>query len=332
MSDDLHVNMRTLEAENAHLKTENARLKAEAEKAHIQIEASEHLVTQASAGWVRAHELGRRIRDLEAENARLKADATTAWEQAHKLDAALQAQAAVTSGATYHADSLAVWNKITPLDLSPRFLEAYQAGIRSGHRLGKAAGVDDDIHIEWRVHILCAAAQHASKLAGDFVECGVSTGIYSLAICTYLDFNSLDRDFWLFDTFNGIPASHMAEEEREARTAESELLYVECYELARSNFAPYPRAQLVRGTVPETLETVPIERVAYLSLDMSIVAPERAAIEHFWPKLVPGGIVVLGNYGWKPYPLQRQAMDDFAASVGVGIMLLPTGQGLLIKP
>jgi predicted O-methyltransferase YrrM len=164
------------------------------------------------------------------------------------------------------------------------------------------------------------------------VECGVNTGIFSLAICQYLDFNRLDRDFWLFDTFAGIPESHMRDEEREARTAESALLFEDCYERARANFAPYPRAHLVRGTVPETLDTVSIERVAYLSIDMNIVNPERAAIEHFWPKLVSGGIVVVDNYGWKPYPLQRQAMDEFAARVGVGIMLLPTGQGLMFKP
>jgi hypothetical protein len=53
-------------------------------------------------------------------------------------------------------------------------------------------------------------------------------------------------------------------------------------------FAPFPRAILVRGRIPETLQSVTIDRVAYLSSDMNIALSERAAIEFFWPKLSPG--------------------------------------------
>jgi hypothetical protein len=35
-----------------------------------------------------------------------------------------------------------------------------------------------------------------------------------------------------------------------------------------------------------------VNRVAYLAIDVNIVYREVAAMEHFWDKLVPGGIVV----------------------------------------
>lgn len=268
-------------------------------------------------GWARAHELDAEVR--------------RAWEHAHKLNDDLQAHVAVMAATTHYADSLAVWNKATPFLDDPRFMTAYRRGMNSGHRISRKEGSAADLHIEWRVHTLCWAAAHASKLTGDFVECGVNTGIYSLAICHYLDFNSLDRDFWLFDTFNGIPASQMTDGER-AVIRPDVANYFECYELARSNFAPYRRAHLVRGTVPETLDTVTIERVAYLSIDMNITAPEVAALEHFWPRLVSGGVVVLDDYGWLAHTAQRVALDAVAQRVGVSILTLPTGQGLLLKP
>jgi predicted O-methyltransferase YrrM len=84
--------------------------------------------------------------------------------------------------------------------------------------------------------------------------------------------------------------------------------------------------------VPESLSTVEVDRVAYLSIDMNIAYPERKAIEHFWPKLAPGALVVLDDYGWMNYEEQKQTMDDFARGVGVEILTLPTGQGLLVKP
>lgn len=212
-------------------------------------------------------------------------------------------------------------------------MTAYRAGMNSGHHIGRPPGSQEDIHIEWRTHICCWAAWHAKQLPGDFVECGVNTGIYSLAVCNYIDFNATDKSFYLFDTFAGIPEEQISEEERlSGREQENLVLYEECYELAKQNFSLYPKARLVRGKVPDTLTSVPIDRVCYLSLDMNIVIPELAAIEYFWDKLVPGAPVILDDYGWLNYSKQKKAMDAFAAGKGVKIASLPTGQGLLLKP
>src|SRR5262249_43682694 len=61
-------------------------------------------------------------------------------------------------------------------------------------------------------------------------------------------------------------------------------------------------------------------------------APEIAAAEHFWDRLVSGGIVVLDDYGWTKHINQKHAFDEFANARGVKVLGLPTGQGLIIKP
>lgn len=236
-------------------------------------------------------------------------------------------------GTAYCADGLAVWRKDVAFMRDPRFLAAYAMGMNSGHKIGRPKGSDIDIHIEWRVAICCWAAKHASHLGGDFVECGVNTGMLSLAVCNYINFNSLNRNFYLFDTYDGIPPEQITDAEaRVGRGDENSQHYEECYDVARRNFAGFPRAKLIRGKVPDTLSTVKIDKIAYLSIDMNVALPERAAIEYFWPKLVPGGIVILDDYGWINYPAQKATHDEFAAREGVDIFLLPTGQGLLLKP
>ena len=223
----------------------------------------------------------------------------------------------------YDADGLRVSGKNVPFLSNERFMAAYRAGINSGHRFG-------DVHIEWRVAVACWAASNAMRLPGDFVECGVNTGILSLAICNYVDFNASAKRFWLFDTFDGIP-----EEQALAGEAQVDAMnrkYRDMYEVAVRNFAPFPRACLVRGRVPDTLAAQPIERVAYLHLDMNIAYPERAALEFFWPKLVQGAFVLLDDYAWKGYDAQMRSADEFARSQGVEILALPTGQGMLVKP
>jgi O-methyltransferase len=233
---------------------------------------------------------------------------------------------------SYEGDSFAVWGRTIGFMKQPRFLDAYKAGIHSGHVFGKQTGRHDDLHIEWRAAVNCWAGHHASRLLGDFVECGTNTGIYSLAICRYLDFNSLNKQFFLFDTFCGIPVEQISEREHELNRSNENRFYPDCWDLVQANFRPYPKVKLVRGKVPDTLSAVDIPRVSYLSIDMNIAKPERAAIEHFWDRLVPGALVVLDDYGFSTRREQKEEMDDFAANRNIPIFELPTGQGLIIKP
>jgi O-methyltransferase len=253
-------------------------------------------------------------------------------ELSRRLDALTAKHAAATrwGDPTYDSDCLRVWNKHTDFMADPRFVAAYQAGMRSDHRLDRHAPETVDIHIEWRIHVCCWAAWHAKQLVGDFVECGTNTGIMSLAVCHYIDFNSTGKRFFLFDTYRGIPEDQIGSQE--AHALEQNLAYRDCFATAQRNFDPFPNAILVRGKVPHTLPTQPIDEVCYLMLDMNIVHPEREALAYFWEKLVPGAIVLFDDYGWLGYEAQKNAHDAFAAAHGVKIMNLPTGQGMLIKP
>jgi O-methyltransferase len=216
----------------------------------------------------------------------------------------------------FDADGMKLWDKNLSALHDPKFLSACEIGLSGGPP------------IQYRAYVCCWAATQAAKVPGDFVECGVNEGWLSLTMCHYLDFNTLDKSFFLFDTYRGIPGEQITERER-VRAALH--VYPECYERTRQKFSPFPKAKLIRGLVPDTLPTVEIDKVSYLSIDMNIVKPERAAIEFFWPKLSAGGVVVLDDYAFGGYEAQHESMDEFASKVGANILTLPTGQGLIIK-
>jgi O-methyltransferase len=273
-----------------------------------------------------AIELAQHAQGLEAQNQELR----------RLLDDNKQTIARFNSfveNLTYNADGIATTSKNTEFLEDPRFRRAYRRGMQSGHRINHLTDPENDLHIEWRVAIALWAATHATHLPGDFVECGTYTGILSLAICDYLNFNALDKDFYLFDTFEGVPLAQIQEaEDRAYRERVNRAWYSDCFHLAERNFSPFPRVHLVQGIVPDTLMSVEIERVSYLSIDMNIAYPERAALEHFWPRLVSGGIIVFDDHGFHGHELQKATHDDFARAHGVEIFMLPTGQGLLLKP
>lgn len=216
----------------------------------------------------------------------------------------------------FDADGMKLWDKNLASLSDPSFVRAYGSGTPEG------------VHIEFRAYVCCWAASQAARIPGDFVECGVNEGWLSLTICNYLGFNSLDKSFYLFDTYEGIPDDQITDQERERAAVHR---YSDCYERTKQKFSPFPRAKLVRGKVPDTLTMAKIDKVSYLSIDMNIAKPERDAIEFFWPKLSTGGIVILDDYAFTGYEIQHESMNDFAAQIGVHILTLPTGQGIMIK-
>ena len=236
----------------------------------------------------------------------------------------------VVESVSFYGDFLKTCNKSLAFLNDPKFIKAYERGMEAPRKA--KPDIANNLDLRYRFHTCIWAAKHASKLEGDFVECGVNLGALSMGVCEYLDFNKIDKSFYLFDTYEGIPESHVsAEENINEIKAYNQSMYFECYEMVQEIFKPFKKAQLVRGTVPETLTDVEIDKVAYLSIDMNLAKTEVAAMEFFWDKLVPGAVVVFDDYGWAAHKAQQVALDAFAKERNHAIMTLPTGQGLLIK-
>lgn len=196
------------------------------------------------------------------------------------------------------------------------------------YRAGEATRSWAGWPLRWRAHVVCWAAEHGTKLAGDFVECGVNRGGNARMILEYLG-PEFHRPMYLLDTFQGFSESHLSATER-ARAGQN-YAYADCLSDVRETFRAYPFVHVIPGTVPETLSQVPSSQVAFLSIDMNCTAPEIAAAEHFWPRLSPGAIMLLDDYGFSAHIEQKRAFDKFAASKNVPILSLPTGQAVIIK-
>ena len=214
-----------------------------------------------------------------------------------------------------------------------KFVNAYSEGVTTLELLGEHGKT---FHYDMqRVYTCCWAARHALSLPGDFVECGVNTGFLSRSVMSYIDFQcQKDKRFYLLDTFKGIPLEQLNTDEKEAEFEHyNERVYgTDVYRIAQQNFADFDNAVLIKGAVPETLDQVPSTQICYLSIDMNCAYPEVAAIEYFYDKLVPSAVVVFDDYGFDGYESQRKALDDFADRKGIEIFMMPTGQGVLVRP
>ena len=228
---------------------------------------------------------------------------------------------------TFSGDGLVTYYHSTDSLQDERFQRAYAAG--------KATDSWWGLDPQWRAYVICWAAQRGRSIAGDYVECGVHRGGYSRMLADYVDLANLpDKKLYLVDTYCGIPERYhedVAGKMLEKLYSE-DLRYADTYDDVVRTFQPFPNAVAIRGTVPDTLPKVPAERVCYLSIDLNVAAPSVAAAAYFWPRMTPGAVMVLDDYGFINFHDQKLAFDEFASEIGVEILSIPTGQGLLIKP
>jgi len=210
-----------------------------------------------------------------------------------------------------------------------RFRQAYERGVQA------SGGVDPGI--EWRIHVGLWAARVASQIQGDFVECGVNAGFLSSAILQYLDWPQLGKKFYLVDTFEGPALEQFSEEELKSGRLQIALraidagAYVTDVERVRQNYSEWDGIEIVKGRVPDVLPELKAQEVAFLHLDMNCAFPEVAALRFFWERVSSGGIVLFDDYAYSGHDAQMRALGEAAWALGTEALVLPTGQGLLIK-
>ena len=220
-------------------------------------------------------------------------------------------------GYTFAGDMLITLDRNVSFLEDQRFMQAFNP-----------AAVDEtEKSLVWRLHVLCWCAFNSLRAEGDFVECGVFRGLSTAVAARYLEFGSQPREWYLYDTFAGIPADQL-------NTGHSNPEYFQTpglYEAAVQRFAEYRNVHVVRGRIPEVLAERAPARVAFLHLDLNSAAAEAAALEFFAERFSPGAFVLLDDYGWRGFREQKLAADRFFGRLGKPIMELPTGQGLVIK-
>jgi O-methyltransferase len=222
---------------------------------------------------------------------------------------------------TYNEDGLATCLNCDFIT-DPHFEKAYKAAATTNPWPGFA--------LHWRVYIVCFFADHVKSLDGDFVECGVNTGAYAKSIIEYTGFNNLNKTFHLLDTYDGLVPDLVSEQEKQDGLKGYLTQYKNVYDRVLETFK-HDKVNIIKGTVPDTLPLCTANKIAYLSIDMNCVAPEVAALEYFYDKVLSGGVILLDDYGFPQHINQKIAHDKFAKEKGEVILCLPTGQGVILK-
>jgi hypothetical protein len=161
----------------------------------------------------------------------------------------------------------------------------------------------------------CLERVLADGVPGDFIETGVwRGGVCILARGVLRAYGADDRAVWVADSFAGLPATGADAHPDDIRLAmhEHNAVLAVSEATVRANFARYglldDQVRFLPGLFRDTLPTAPIEQLAVLRLDGDLYESTRDALENLYPRLSPGGFVIIDDY---LVPGCRAAVDEF---------------------
>lgn len=186
------------------------------------------------------------------------------------------------------------------------------------------------VDVKYRGYIIQWAVSHVRELSGDFVECGTYNAKAATLILNLEDFHEQKRIFHLFDTFSGIPPDNLTMREINL-SYEGQYGDVTIDELKQKLIDYLDVVKFYQGVIPYTLSLFDGKKLSFIHMDLNASYATLKALEFFYPLLQPNGIILFDDYGWDGYEDQRDIIDGFFEDKAERLLVLPTGQAMIIK-
>lgn len=153
---------------------------------------------------------------------------------------------------------------------------------------------------------------------GDYVELGSHRGYSLRVIHRFMD---PTRTLYSFDTFEGFDQRDISAERAKYEPSWTEISFaltsVERVAKYVGNGSWPNNLKITKGWFPESFRGFEEKRWRFVHIDFDLYQPIRTALETLWKPLLPGGVVMVHDYGCYGFPGVRKAVDEFSATMGV---------------
>lgn len=147
----------------------------------------------------------------------------------------------------------------------------------------------------------CLENVRRQNIPGHTAELGVYRGGTSKMIALEMP----DRTHYAFDTFAGIKnATPEHDRHKNEDFADVDLAAV-------TQLLSDPNIVIKAGHFPETLADMPDAAFSFVHIDADTYQSTRDALDYFYPRLSPGGFIVVDDYVWDDCPGVSKALAEF---------------------
>ena len=136
--------------------------------------------------------------------------------------------------------------------------------------------------------------------------------------------------FYLFDSFEGMKKVHSTKDRHQVGDfSDTSVQKVES--LMASSQNGNILVILKQGWIPKTFIGLEEVKFSFVHIDLDLYEPIMDALTFVYPRLLKGGVLIFDDYGFASCPGARKAVDEFVDQVGESLLVLATGQGVLVK-
>jgi hypothetical protein len=167
---------------------------------------------------------------------------------------------------------------------------------------------------------MCVETLLRENIAGDLIETGIMRGGATILMRAILRaYDVRDRTVWAADSFEGLPKPNPQDYPADAGANWYLRPLTEVgIEHVKRNFERYGlldrQVQFLPGWFRDTLPKAPIQRLALLRLDGDLYESTMDALLPLYPKLAPGGFVIVDDYD---LPMCQKAVIDYREKMGI---------------
>jgi O-methyltransferase len=178
-----------------------------------------------------------------------------------------------------------------------------------------------------RKYVVRELLKLALRQPGDVAECVVFRGATAFVIAKAMAVSAPEKRLHLFDSFAGLSQPHGPD----GQYWEAGALACSLAEVQTNLSTVRDRVIFYPGWIPQRFGDVANVRFCFVHVDVDLHQPTRDALAFFYPRLMPGGVLVCDDYGFETCPGARRAMDEFFATKAEPVLHLPTGQGVVLR-
>lgn len=199
---------------------------------------------------------------------------------------------------------------------------------------------NDNFYKQLRFYSLQQITRHvmSHQIPGDIAECGVWKGHSAFIIASILASSKQPKEFHIFDSFEGGLSAKALEDKaivRPLTEAQIELekkIFTSTEAEVKNCLKSFPFIHLHSGWIPQRFSAVENKQFCFVHIDVDLFEPTRDSLSFFWPKLVPGGAIVVDDYALAQFPGCKVAVDKFLAQTTVHMFYeVPLGACFIFK-
>lgn len=157
-------------------------------------------------------------------------------------------------------------------------------------------------------------------------------GVYKGGFAKYINQAFPDKQFYLFDTFEGFDGNDISKEKELGFKNTEQDFSDTSIDMVLSKMQYKQQCVIKKGRFPDSSSGLEDMSFCFVSIDADLYEPIYQGLKFFYPRLLPGGYIIVDDYNNSLYKGAKEAIRRFCTEEKISFIPIPDiGGGVIIS-